>query len=160
MAASEAANSVPATARRRSWALTALVIAMLAGLPLAVWLDLRNISEASLLRQARDIESMLKSVREYYASHVVDRVIGAPGVMTQVVHDYDTIPGAIPNPATLSMELGGMVNSRQSNIVYRFASDLPFTSRKPHMLDDFEKMSLAMLRADPRQQVSRMTSTA
>jgi hypothetical protein len=79
--------------------------------------------------------------------------------MTQVVHDYDTIPGAIPNPATLSMELGKMVSDRQSNIVYRFAPDLPFASRAPHMLDDFEKMSLAMLRENPDRMVSRMTSS-
>ena len=100
MAVTHAASSVPTEVSRRGRLLTAVVIVWLAGLPLAVWLDLRNISEAVLTRQAHDIHSMLKSMREYYASHVVDRVIGAPGVMTQVVHDYDTIPGAIPNPAT------------------------------------------------------------
>ena len=160
MSPTEAANSVPAQASRRSWTVAALVIVMLAGLPLAVWLDLRNISEAVLSRQANDIQNMLKSFREYYASHVVDRVIAAPGIMTQVVHDYDTIPGAIPNPATLSMELGRMVSERHSNIVYRFASDLPFKSRAPHKLDDLEKMSLAMLRQDPRRYVTRMSASA
>jgi class 3 adenylate cyclase len=159
MTAVKAATCVPAAANRRSWIVAALVGALLAGLPLALWLDLRNISEAVLTRQAHDIQSMLKSMREYYAIHVVDRVIAAPGVMTQVVHDYETSPGAIPNPATLSMELGAMVNDRQPNIVYRFASDLPFKSRKPHRLDDFEKASLAMLRRDPRQQAMRTTSS-
>ncbi|HEX2830564.1 MAG TPA: adenylate/guanylate cyclase domain-containing protein [Burkholderiales bacterium] len=159
MSSSEAASSVPAAAARRSWAVAALVLVMLAGLPVAVWLDLRNISEAVLSRQANDIHNMLKSFREYYASHVVDRVISAPGVMTQVVHDYDTIAGAIPNPATLSMELGQMVSARSPNIVYRFASDLPFRSRAPHQLDDLEKMSLAMLRQDPRRYVTRMSKS-
>ena len=32
-----------------------LVLVMLAGLPVAVWLDLRNLSETALLRQAKDL---------------------------------------------------------------------------------------------------------
>src|SRR4029077_19267487 len=52
-------------------ALILLVLVMLAGLPVAVWLDLRNLSESSLLRQAKDLNSVVSSVRSYYASNVV-----------------------------------------------------------------------------------------
>ena len=78
-----------------------LVLMLLVGLPIVVWLDLRNLTEKALLRQASDLNSVVSSVRAYYASNVVGRVLASPG-STQVVHNYETIPGAIPIPATLS----------------------------------------------------------
>ena len=52
-----------------------LVLVLLAGLPLAVWLDLRNLTERALLRQANDLNSLMTSVRGYYANNVVGRVL-------------------------------------------------------------------------------------
>jgi len=123
-------------------ALILLVLVMLTGLPVAVWLDLRNLSESSLLRQAKDLNSVVSSVRGYYASNVVGRVLASPGE-TKVVHNYESIPGAIPIPATLSLELGRVISEQQENITYRFVSDFPFKNRAPHVLDGFEtgKMS-------------------
>jgi hypothetical protein len=48
---------------------------LIAGLPVAVWLDLRNLTETSLLRQARDLNSVVSSVRAYYATNVVGRIL-------------------------------------------------------------------------------------
>jgi len=133
------------TADTRGRALILLVILMLAGLPFAVWLDLRNLTETSLLRQAKDLNSVVSSVRGYYASNVVGRVLASPG-STQVVHNYESIPGAIPIPATLSLELGRVISEQQQNISYRFVSDFPFKNRAPHALDNFETRALAALR--------------
>jgi adenylate cyclase len=47
-----------------------LVLVLLAGLPAAVWLDLRNLTENTLLRQARDLNSVVTSMRAYYGSNV------------------------------------------------------------------------------------------
>src|SRR6202047_5528952 len=96
----------PVTSTSRSLILIFLVAGPLAALPLAVWLDLRNLTERALLRQANDLNSLMTSVRGYYANNVVSRVLASPG-STQVVHNYETIPGAIPIPATLSLALGG-----------------------------------------------------
>jgi adenylate cyclase len=98
-------------------ALILLVLALLAGLPVAVWLDLRNLTETSLLRQAKDLNSVVSSVRGYYGSNVVGRVLASRGP-TQVVHNYESIPGAIPIPATLSLELGRVISEQQQNITY------------------------------------------
>ncbi|HYM17274.1 MAG TPA: adenylate/guanylate cyclase domain-containing protein, partial [Micropepsaceae bacterium] len=76
------------------------------------------------------------------------RVLGSSG-LTQVVHNYQSIPGAIPLPATLSLEFGQVVAEQQTNVKYRFVSDFPFTNRAPHALDAFEKQGLATLRQDP-----------
>src|ERR1700688_797638 len=79
----------------RASALTVLLIALLLPiLPVAVWLDLKNLAEVALRRQASDLNSVISSVRSYYASNVVGRVLAHPGA-TQVVHNYETIPGAI-----------------------------------------------------------------
>ncbi len=131
-----------------------LVLALLAGLPLAVWLDMRNLTEANLLRQARDLNSVVSSVRAYYASNVVGRVLASPG-STQVVHNYETIPGAIPIPATLSLELGRVISEQQQNISYRFVSDFPFKNRTPHPLDVFETGALYDLRENSNQHSDR-----
>lgn len=135
-----------------------LVLALLAGLPLAVWLDLSNLTEAALRRQASDLNSVISSVRAYYASNVVARVLASPG-STKVVHNYEDIPGAIPIPATLSLELGRVINEQQHNISYRFVSDYPFKGRAPHMLDEFEKDALKLLREDSNQKVTRVSAS-
>src|SRR5271154_6078744 len=93
-----------------------LVVLLLAGLPAAVWMDLTSLAEANLNRQASDLNSVISSVRSYYATNVVGRILAAPGVATKVVHNYEDIPGAIPIPATLSLELGRVISERQHNI--------------------------------------------
>src|ERR1700754_1287641 len=130
---------------RASWATGLLIAVLLAALPVAVWLDLKNLADAALRRQASDLNSVISSVRAYYASNVVGRVLAHPGE-TQVVHNYENVPGAIPIPATLSLELGKVISEQQQNITYRFVSDYPFKNRTPHALDDFEKSSLQSLR--------------
>jgi adenylate cyclase len=132
---------------KRSSALTGFLIALLlAALPVAVWLDLTNLAELALRRQASDLNSVVSSVRSYYASNVVGRVLAHPEA-TQVVHNYEAVPGAIPIPATLSLELGKVINEQQQNINY------PFKNRTPHPLDEFEKDSLQSLRANPNQKI-------
>src|SRR5437763_359050 len=139
--------------RLRGVLLIALVIALLAALPAAVWLDLTNLSEARLRPQAADLNSVISSVRGYYATNVVGRVLASHGQQTQVIHNYETVPGAIPIPATLSLELGRVISEQQKNIAYRFVSDYPFKERAPHQLDEFEKNSLDALRNNPDQRL-------
>ena len=64
---------------------------------------------------------------------------------------------AIPIPATMSIELGRVINEQQQNITYRFISDFPFKNRAPAYFDNFESMALKELRADPRQEVTEVS---
>jgi signal transduction histidine kinase/CheY-like chemotaxis protein len=142
-----------ALTRSRGWIAIPLVVFLLAGLPVAVWLDLRTLSENILNRQAIDLNSVITSVRTYYATNVVGRVLSTPG-HSEVIHNYKDVPGAIPIPATLSLELGKVIGEQQSNITYRFISDYPFKGRDSHDLDAFERNALAALRANPKQTLS------
>src|SRR4029077_12733059 len=131
--------------RARGLLTGAFIGLLLAALPVAVWLDLTNLVDAALRRQASDLNSVISSVRGYYATNVVGRVLANPGA-TQVIHNYETVPGAIPIPATLSLELGKVIGAQQENINYRFVSDYPFKNRTPHQLDAFERGALESLR--------------
>lgn len=146
------ATSSSDNSRSRGWWTGLLIVVLLLALPLAVWLDLTHLADAALRRQASDLNSVISSVRGYYASNVVGRVLAHPDNV-KVVHDYESTPGAIPIPATLSLELGKVIGSQQSNITYRFVSDYPFKNRTPHQLDAFERDALAALRADSAENV-------
>src|SRR6266702_2033709 len=142
---------LPRGARSRGALLSFLVPVLLLALPLAVWLDLRNLSENALRRQASDLNSVITGIRGYYASHIVGRVLASPG-STQVLPNYEEVPGAIPIPATLSRERGRVISEQQANISYRFVSDFPFKNRTAHALDAFETRALVSLRDNPNQQ--------
>jgi adenylate cyclase len=141
-----------------SFVLMLLVLLLLAGLPFAAWLDLSNLVDTNLRRQAKDLNSIISSVRGYYAANVVGRVLASPGT-TKVVHNYREIPGAIPIPATLSLELGKVISEQQQNIGYRFVSDYPFKNRPPHALDAFETNALSVLRQNSNQQLAQVSAT-
>lgn len=149
------ANALPKDNRTRGIVPTALVVLLLAGLPLAVWLDLRSLTEAALRRQASDLNSILTGVRNFYGTNVAGRVLASPGT-TQVTHNYESVPGAIPIPATLSLELGRVISEQQQNIAYRFVSDFAFAHRAPHRLDAFEQGALRSLRANPKQALTEI----
>jgi class 3 adenylate cyclase len=135
----------------------ALVVLLLAGLPIAVWLDLRDLSERILRRQADEIGRVIDDMRNFYASDVVSRVVAQHAATA--THNYRDVPGGIPIPATLSIELGKRISARNDTVRYRFVSDLPFRGRESHALDGFEREALATLRAYPKARVTNVSGT-
>ncbi len=129
--------------------LAAAVVLGLVMLPVAVWLDLRNLSDQALLAQGQSLNSIISDIRSYYARNVVSRVLEAPG-QTRPLHNYHDVPGAIPIPATLSIELGEVIGSKQGVVSYRFVSDYPFANRAGHALDAFEQNALNTFRQGVR----------
>lgn len=138
--------------RRAGPLVTVLVLALLAGLPLAAWLDLRDLSERILRRQADEIGRVIDDMRNFYASDVVARVVAQH--TANATHNYRDVQGGIPIPATLSIELGKRISARNDSVRYRFVSDLPFRGREPHNLDAFEQKAIETLRANPKAQVT------
>jgi signal transduction histidine kinase/DNA-binding response OmpR family regulator/HPt (histidine-containing phosphotransfer) domain-containing protein len=136
-----------------------ILLILLAGLPIAAWLDMKGLTEASLQRQAIDMNAIVNGIRGFYSRDVVGRVLAKQGKSIQVLHNYQEVPGAIPIPATFSLALGSVVAENQSNVHYRFVSDYPFKNRPPHALDEFEKTALTTLRSQPdKPQVEVTTS--
>jgi len=144
---------------RPLWLATIMAMAF-ALLPVAVWLDLKNLSDTGLSTEAHTLNGVFNDIRGYYADNIVARVQGFKGDSI-AAHNYEDIPGAIPIPATLSLELGTIVGKHGENIGYRFVSDLPFKGRAPHRLDDFEKNALTEFRArrDPDMVLTSITGS-
>jgi adenylate cyclase len=138
--------------------LIAAVVLGLIGLPVAVWLDLRDLSERMLRTQASEISRIIDDMRGYYGSDVVGRVLQASGPVT-ATHNYRDVPGGIPIPATLSIELGKRISAHDGSVKYRFVSELPFRGREPHLLDGFEQRAIAALRADPKTPVIEVSGS-
>ncbi len=134
-----------------------LVILLLAGLPVAAWLDMRNLSENILRRQADEVGRIINDMRNFYATDVVGRVLA--NHQTVPTANYRNTPGGIPIPATLSIELGKLITSRSEAIRYRFVSDLPFKGRESHDLDAFETGAIQALRADPKTSVVEVSGS-
>ncbi|MER9120453.1 adenylate/guanylate cyclase domain-containing protein [Mesorhizobium sp. M0954] len=138
--------------------LVAAVVIGLVGLPVAAWLDLRDLSERMLRRQASEISRIIDEMRGFYGSDVVGRVLQANGVVT-ATHNYRDVPGAIPIPATLSIELGKRISAHDGSVKYRFVSDLPFKGRAPHQLDAFERNAILALRANPKEPIIEVSGS-
>jgi adenylate cyclase len=134
-----------------------LVVLLLAGLPVAAWLDMRNLSEDILRRQADEVGRIINDMRNFYATDVVGRVLANHQAVPTA--NYRNTPGGIPIPATLSIELGKLITSRSEAIRYRFVSDLPFKGRESHDLDAFETGAIQALRADPKTSVVEVSGS-
>ncbi|GGE17475.1 adenylate cyclase [Aureimonas endophytica] len=139
--------------------LAAAVVVGLLGLPIAAWLDLRQLSERVLRGQAEEVGRVINDMRAFYASDVVGRVLQSDGDNTVVVHNYRDIAGAIPIPATLSIELGKRISADNGSVKYQFLSDLPFRGREHRPLDPFETAALRTLRADPKRSIVEVTGS-
>ncbi|HEY1944118.1 MAG TPA: adenylate/guanylate cyclase domain-containing protein [Roseiarcus sp.] len=150
-------NTIGAKADPNLRALVLMIAALLVGLPIAAWLDLSDLAEANVLKQASDLNSIISGVRGYYASNVVGRILSSPGSGAQVLSNYESVHGAIPIPARLSLDLGRVISERQQNIDYRFISDFPFAGRSPHKFDAFESESLSKLRSDSSLRISEVS---
>jgi hypothetical protein len=103
---------------------------------------------STALEGAAQQAEMLDVVNALYSSQVVDRV-QKHGIV--VTHDYATKSGAIPLPATFTIESGEQIGERsKTGMLFRLYSAYPFRSRKdggPH--DKFEQIALAELGQKP-----------
>jgi hypothetical protein len=132
---------------------TCIVLLMLLCMPVAAWLDLQALTAESAIQQTTNVKSMINEIRAYYAKEVVERVTPHDG-KSQIIHNFREVPGAIPNPATMAIELGNLFKNTQTNVQYRFISDFPFQGRPPHAFDAWETEALQSLRKNPNQEIT------
>src|SRR5262249_17386857 len=137
-----------------------LLAAVTLGSAVGLW-HLSRLSEhlvrSTALESAAQQSEMLEVVNALYSSKVVER-LQSHGVV--VTHDYAARSGAIPLPATFTIESGQEIGRQsKTGMLSRLYSDSPFRSRKdggPH--DDFERAALAGLRNNPGEPVYRFES--
>jgi serine/threonine protein kinase len=128
-----------------------LLVAVSLGSAFGLW-HLSQLSEqlvkSTALESAAQQSEMLDVVNALYSSQVVDRV-QSHGIV--VTHDYASKSGAIPLPATFTIESGQRIGERsKTGMLFRLYSDHPFRSRQgggPR--DNFERRALAELASQP-----------
>lgn len=113
-----------------------------------------RLTRATALEGAAQQAAMLEAATDYYSSQVVDRLKRHNVLIT---NDYarQLNQPAIPNPATLTIEMGDRISARNINgMEVRLYSDHPFPSRpNGGVRDDFERMALDRLRENATEPV-------
>ena len=129
-----------------------LTIIFCAGSMVTLW-HLSQLSsklvKSGALQGASLYSQSLTELRTFYNTQVVERV-KPHGI--EVTHDYATKKGAIPIPATFTIEFGKHIGSNVRGMQIRLYSDYPFPFRKDGgPKDEFEKEALLQLRRHPAQ---------
>jgi serine/threonine protein kinase len=136
---------------RRSPVAASVLCAISLGSAIGLW-HLSALSEqlvkSTAIESAAQQSETLDVVNALYTSQVVERV-QSHGI--SVTHDYATRSGAIPLPATFTIEFGQRIGERsKTGMVFRLYSDYPFRTRTDGgPRDDFERTALAKLRIAP-----------
>ena len=99
------------------------------------------------VNSAEHSSNALHEFRSLYTSEVVEPARAA-GLI--VAHDYESLKGAIPLPATLSIMIGERMN-RNGDAEARLYSDYPFLGQSADVApgDDFLNSALTRLRQNP-----------
>jgi PAS domain S-box-containing protein len=122
------------------------VVAFLGG-PFVMYAALMHHAEQEALKDARAFSGVISIVRSYYAANVSGRLLAAPG-HAAVTERYRDIPGAVPIPATLSIELAEMIKLEaiDQSLRFDFVSDAPFRNRPRPPLSEFQSDALSAFR--------------
>lgn len=127
----------------------ALFVVAIMLLPLAFLVTLRQIDSRQMRLGAEEIARIVTGIRSYYATNVVER-LQASGGQAVLSERYKEVHGGIPIPATLSIELGALIDhsNPQNRLAYRFVSDHPFPQRRAERptLDAFQTEALQAFR--------------
>jgi len=127
-------------------ALTLFLCALLAG-PFVMYSALIHHAENEALKDARAFSGVISIVRSYYAANVSARLLSAPA-HASVTERYRDIPGAVPIPATLSIELAEKIRAEaiDQSLRFDFVSDAPFRNRARPPLSEFQSDALRAFR--------------
>jgi signal transduction histidine kinase len=147
-----AARSLRSTGRRWVYQRTvaALTVMFCVAGAATLWhlshLSTRLIETGALQATAMYSQS-ITDLRTFYNSDIVERV---RPLGVEVTHDYMKHDGAIPIPATFTIEFGKHIGEKNAGMQIRLYSDFPFPFRtEGGARDDFERQALAELRREP-----------
>lgn len=99
--------------------------------------------ETALRRVAQENAAALEDFRTFYSAEVVGRLRGTE---VPITHEYKTSDGAVPLPATLSIDFGEYLEQQGSDTKLQLLSDYPFPWRDRPALSSFASSSLLAFR--------------
>jgi methyl-accepting chemotaxis protein len=149
------AGTTERSGRSISWMII-LPIPVLASIAVvAAWLllppSIEDNVRASAVHAAEQTANQFKTIRGYYTSNVVSKVLAGGALKTSV--DHKSEPGAIPLPATLIHDVSALL--AESDTTINLVSPYPFPNRKDRTLDAFQSAAWEALRNNPDQSFVR-----
>ncbi len=122
-----------------------------ASIGMTLWFVYRHqveLIQTQALQQAAANSLALTELRTLYTATVVAT---AQEHGLKITHDFDTLEGAIPLPATLSMRIGDSITSKGAGGRIRLYSQYPFPWKESTggLRDDFDKAAWSFLRISP-----------
>ena len=123
-------------------------VATLCGLPLVGFLAMKSHAEKEALRDAGQFSRVISVMRSYYNNNVAQRIMASGGQQITLSDKYHQLPGGVPIPATLSIELGDLIREREldDGFSMAFVSDAPFHTRERPPPDAFQIEALKTFR--------------
>lgn len=104
----------------------------------------KKINQKLAIKYVETYINSLEIVQSMYSSEVISRL---KPLGINFTHDYRDHDGAIPIPATFSIELAKAMTNPETGIITRLYSDYPFSFRKDGgPKDEFENLALTTLR--------------
>ena len=137
---------------RRIVLVLALVFCIGVGVALASMSSLSSsLIDAQALQSASLSANAINHARVLYSERAVSRARSVAGI--QVTPEYMNYQGAIPNPATYTIELGLNISKQTPGRIVRLYSDFPFPHRQTTggARDAFQREALVRLREHPNQ---------
>jgi len=135
--------------------LVAAVVGSVSGLWYLSWLT-ASVARSNAVHGAAQQSETLDELNKYYGK------VAANAGGKRTGKGWEDAPGAIPIPATMTIELCDQITARgTTGMQVRLYSDYPFRTRTDGgPRDDFERQALAELRADPARPFHRFEDTA
>ena len=131
--------------------MTVIIAYLVMGIALVLvqsWRSAEKIKEAAVMEAASSYSVAITTFRNFYSSNVVTP---AQRGGVEVSHEYRSRDGAIPLPATLTIDMAEELSADHGERRFRLYSDDPFPWRAGRKLDAFETEALAAVKADPSQ---------
>lgn len=110
-----------------------------------------DMAQKNLVRAAKIMSENLSDFRAYYSQEIIANLRDSDVVVS---HRFREIEGAVPLPATMSIELGEYLERKGSDVRFRMFSDAPFPWRQDRVLDGFQTRALWEVQNDPERELS------
>jgi C4-dicarboxylate-specific signal transduction histidine kinase len=138
-----------------AWQMIAPIpLAMIAAIA-AIWLLVPRMIAANATDQAvlesRNIAAQFKTIREYYAENVIDKILIEGTFKASSDHKGDA--KAIPLPVTMIHDLSVLLTKQNTTI--SLYSKFPFPNRENRRLDAFQQAAWDFLITNPQESYSR-----
>jgi len=118
----------------------------------------RDITQLTAFEDASKYSTTVTQFRNFYSDKVIPNLKGLPDVT--ITHDYVDKKGAVPFPATLSIDFNELLSKQSGGAMVRVYSNYPWPWRQATggPRDDFDRAALVALKADPSKPYSQVVT--